>query len=77
MTDNDGGVRADAPMHRITNNIRGEIVRRGLTLQQAREAIDMPPSTWDARMRNPNLWRLGELASLADLLHTTPGSLVD
>jgi hypothetical protein len=67
----------DLKQHRITWNIRAEIVRRGMTFTQARDAIGMAPSTWDTRMADPMTWRLRELQALAHVLGMTPGALVD
>jgi hypothetical protein len=69
--------REELDVHRITWNIRAEIVRRGMTFTQARDAIGMAPSTWDTRMADPMTWRLRELQALAKVLGMTPGALVD
>jgi hypothetical protein len=63
MTDNATGTAVEPPV--ITRNIRAELARAGRTARQAQEAIGIPASTWDDRMRRPGSWRMSQLEALA------------
>jgi hypothetical protein len=45
----------------VTANIRAELARAGITVGTAQRWLGLAASTWDARMRQPGMWRLGEL----------------
>jgi hypothetical protein len=66
MTDNvaDGGGARPS----VTANIRAELARAGVNVGTAQHWVGLAASTWDARMRQPDLWRLGELLTLAERL---------
>ena len=63
MTDNATGTAVEPPVS--TRNIRAELARAGKTARQAQEAIGIPASTWDDRMRHPGYWRMSQLEALA------------
>jgi hypothetical protein len=64
MTDNASGTAVGHPPA-ITRNIRAELARAGRTARMAQEAIGVPASTWDDRMREPGYWRINQLERLA------------
>lgn len=61
----------------VTRNIRAELARAGRTTRQAQEAIGIPASTWDDRMREPGYWRLNQLEALAQWLGVPLQELVN
>jgi hypothetical protein len=76
MTDTPGNapiVRRPPP---ITRNIRAELARAGKTAREAQEAIRVPASTWDDRMREPRYWRIGQLEELAEWLGVDVATLL-
>lgn len=52
----------------VSANIRAELARRRLTARDAQKAMKISSTTWDARMREPGYWRLGQLERLAGWL---------
>ncbi len=60
----------------VTRNVKAELARAGLTATQARDHLEMARSTWDSRMADPKLWRLGELEALSALVGSSVAELV-
>lgn len=65
--------RAPTAPPTVSDNVRAEIARAGLTAREVRSAmlnrgIHLAASTWDDRMRTPGTWRLRELETIAEVL---------
>lgn len=80
MTDNPSPPRAVVDVT-VSDNVRAELARADMTALAMRAAlakrgVSIAKSTWDARMADPNTWRLGELQAIAEVLGIEPGELV-
>lgn len=63
------------PEYGVSANVRAEAARRGVSQSELADRVGMSWSTWQRRMRRPDLWTVAEVRAVADALDVDPDLL--